>query len=435
MAQTFSVPQLGEGVDAVDVVTVLVEVGETVEVGQPVMEVETDKASVEVPSTVAGVIEKIHIDVGDSLTAGDPVLTIEEGEAAQNETAEPEDSKSAPATAPKEVPEEGAPPEEEAAASPSQTAAVRSLARPKSAQPGANVPASPTVRRFAREVGIDITQVTGTGPEGRLTLDDVKDHARHLLEGPRPTADTLPAPPLPDFSKWGETEEEAMSKVRRLTAERMDRAWRTIPQVTHNDSADVTELDRLRKRFKGTVEEAGGKLTVTAILVKIAASALRRFPEFNSSIDTQRQLVIRKKFVNVGVAVDTPRGLLVPVIKDADTKNVKSIAIELNDLATRARERKLMPEEMQGATFSISNLGGIGGTGFSPIVNWPEVAILGVSRGQVQASWNGEGFEPRTMLPLSLTYDHRLIDGAQAARFLRWVAEALEEPMVLVLEG
>jgi pyruvate dehydrogenase E2 component (dihydrolipoamide acetyltransferase) len=226
-----------------------------------------------------------------------------------------------------------------------------------------------------------------------------------------------------------------MSKIRRVTAQNMARAWVTVPQVTHNDVADITALEELRKRYKPRVEAAGGKLTVTAIMVKVAASAVKLFPNVNASIDPGNEEIIFKDYVHIGVAVDTERGLLVPVIRDADHKNITEIAVELDDLARRARDRKLKPDEMQGASFSISNLGGIGGTGFSPIVNWPEVAILGVSRGRIEPQWIDGDFEPRLMLPLSLSYDHRLVDGAEAARFVRWIADALEQPLLLALEG
>ena len=293
------------------------------------------------------------------------------------------------------------------------------------------------MRRFAREVGVDIATVSGTGPGGRISIDDVKAEVARRMARPATAAGGAPAAELPDFSRWGSVRREPMSKIRRLTAEQMSRAWLTAPQVTHDDLADVTDLEALRQRFKGRVEAAGGKLTVTAILVKVAASALKVFPNLNASIDADAGEVVFKDYVNIGVAVDTEHGLLVPVIRNADRKNITGIAVELDDLAARARARKLKPDEMQGGTFSISNLGGIGGTGFSPIVNWPEVAILGVSRGRLRPEWNDElsSFEPRLMLPLSLSYDHRLVDGAEAARFVRWVVEALEEPLLLALEG
>jgi pyruvate dehydrogenase E2 component (dihydrolipoamide acetyltransferase) len=286
-------------------------------------------------------------------------------------------------------------------------------------------------------VGIDIAEVTGTGPGGRISIDDVKTAvAERLNRGVGPAAG-LPAAELPDFSRWGEVRREPMSKVRKLTAEAMSRAWLTAPQVTNHDLADITELEELRRAYKGRVEAAGGKLTMTAVLIKVAASALKLFPDLNASIDPAGSEIIYKDYVNIGVAVDTDNGLLVPVIKNADTKNITEISIELDDLAARARNRKIKPDEMQGGTFSISNLGGIGGTGFSPIVNWPEVAILGVSRSRVQPEWDSEleDFEPRRMLPLSLSYDHRMVDGAEAARFLAWFTEALESPLLLALEG
>jgi pyruvate dehydrogenase E2 component (dihydrolipoamide acetyltransferase) len=297
------------------------------------------------------------------------------------------------------------------------------------------IPAAPTVRRFAREVGIDIATVPGTGSGGRISIDDVKAEANRRLSRSGGGGIAAPAVDLPDFSRWGTIRREPMSKVRSLTSEAMTRAWLTAPQVTNHELADITELEDLRRTYKQRVEAAGGKLSLTAILIKVVATALKRFPNLNASIDPAGGEIIFKEFIHIGVAVDTERGLLVPVIRDADRKNITEIAIELEDLAARARNRKLKPDEMQGGTFSISNLGGIGGTGFSPIVNWPEVAILGVSRNRIQPEWIDDDFEPRRMLPLSLSYDHRLIDGAEAARFLSWLTEALEQPLLLALEG
>jgi len=293
------------------------------------------------------------------------------------------------------------------------------------------------VRRFAREVGIDITQVEGSGPGGRISIDDVKLAVKGKLSRGSGGTFGVSSADLPDFSRWGTVRREPMSKVRSLTSEAMTRAWLTAPQVTNHEIADITELEELRRVYKSRVESAGGKLTMTAILIKVAATALKRFPDLNASIDPAGGEIIYKDYIHIGVAVDTDRGLLVPVIRDADRKNITEIAIELDDLADRARNRKLRPEEMQGGTFSISNLGGIGGTGFSPIVNWPEVAILGVSRSRIQPEWDDdlEDFEPRRMLPLSLSYDHRLVDGAEAARFLSWITQALEQPLLMALEG
>jgi pyruvate dehydrogenase E2 component (dihydrolipoamide acetyltransferase) len=240
---------------------------------------------------------------------------------------------------------------------------------------------------------------------------------------------------LPDFAKWGEVERQAMSNVRRKTAEHLSNAWNSIPHVTQGDKADITELEKLRKKFGPEVEKRGGKLTVTAILVKVLAAAVKVFPQFNASVDVQSSEIIYKKYVNIGIAVDTDRGLLVPVVRNADQKNIAQIAAEVQQAAVKARDKKLTLEDMSGGGISISNLGGIGGTHFTPIVNWPEVAILGVSRGQMEPVWTGDAFEPRLMLPLSLSYDHRVIDGADAMRFLRWVADALEQPFLLSLHG
>jgi pyruvate dehydrogenase E2 component (dihydrolipoamide acetyltransferase) len=291
------------------------------------------------------------------------------------------------------------------------------------------------VRRFAREVGIDIATITGSGPGGRISIDDVKAETTRRLSRGTGTGVGIPAAELPDFSRWGEIRREPMSKVRKLTSEAMTRAWLTAPQVTNHELADITEIEDLRQAYKQRVESAGGKLSLTAILIKVAASALKLFPNLNASVDPAGGEIIFKDYVHIGVAVDTDRGLLVPVIRNADQKNITEIAIELDDLATRARNRKLRPDEMQGGTFTITNLGRIGGTGFSPIVNWPEVAILGVSRSRIQPEWIDDDFEPRRMLPLSLSYDHRLVDGAEAARFLSWLTEAIEQPLLLALEG
>jgi len=302
------------------------------------------------------------------------------------------------------------------------------------------VAASPSVRRLAREIGVDVNEVPPTGPDGRVTVEDVKGYARQMhvdMGGTAPLRPLggVPALPLPDFARWGEIERQPLSTVRRRTAENMAYAWVTAPQVTQFDQADITDLDKLRKQYGPRVEAAGGKLTVTAILVKVVAAALRKFPQFNATLDMANHEVILKHYCHIGVAVETERGLLVPVLRDADTKNLTEIARDLQGLADRARTRKTTLDEMQGGSFTISNLGGIGGTGFTPIVNVPEVAILGVSRARVEPVYADGRFEPRLMLPLALSYDHRLIDGADAARFLRWVAEALEQPFLLFLEG
>ncbi len=305
---------------------------------------------------------------------------------------------------------------------------------PEPSRSGRVVAASPSVRRLAREIGVDIGQVSGTGPSGRISIADVKAHAKKMNEGPRVPGASV-AVTLPDFTKWGQIERKPMSGIRLKTAQHMSTAWSNVPQVTQFDQADTTELEAHRKRFGEKTKAAGSKLTVTAILLKVAASALKAFPQFNASVDMAASEIVYKKYIHVGVAVDTDRGLLVPVIRDVDEKNILQISIELAQLAEKARNKKLSLEEMQGGTFTITNLGGIGGTNFSPIVNFPEVAILGVSRGGAEAVYHNGKFEPRTMLPLSLSYDHRVIDGADAARFLRWICEALQDPFLLGLEG
>jgi pyruvate dehydrogenase E2 component (dihydrolipoyllysine-residue acetyltransferase) len=294
------------------------------------------------------------------------------------------------------------------------------------------------VRRMARELGVDIGQVAGSGPGGRISIDDVKAHTKKLVTTvPAGGAVAGVAEALPDFTRWGAIDRQPMRAVRRKTAEHLSAAWATIPHVTQHDVADITSLEELRKRYAKQVEAAGGNLTVTAIAVKICAAALKVFPQFNSSIDLAASEIIYKKFVNIGIAVDTDRGLLVPVIRDADTKNITQISVELSQLSEKARNRKISLDEMQGGCFSISNLGGIGGTLFTPIVNAPEVAILGISRARMEPVYNKDTgqFVPRLMLPLSLSYDHRVIDGADGIRFLRWVVEAIEQPFLLALHG
>jgi pyruvate dehydrogenase E2 component (dihydrolipoamide acetyltransferase) len=292
------------------------------------------------------------------------------------------------------------------------------------------------VRRTARELGVEIGEVQGTGPNGRISVEDVKAHVKRLVTSGG-SGGGLAAVALPDFTRWGSVERQPMRAVRRKTAEHLSAAWATIPHVTQFDLADITNLEDLRKKYAKQVEAAGGALTVTSIAVKVVAAALRAFPHFNASIDMAAEEIIVKTYVNIGVAVDTDRGLLVPVIRNADQKNIVQLSVELAQLSEKARTRKISLEEMQGGCFSISNLGGIGGTCFTPIVNTPEVAILGISRARMEPVYNKESgqFVPRFMLPLALSYDHRVIDGADGVRFLRWVAEALEQPFLLALQG
>ncbi len=451
----FILPNLGDGVAQGDVLKVLVKVGDMVAVDQAVVELETDKATIEVPSDVAGKVKEVRAKAGDKLKPGQVVLILENGAGGAAAAPEPAKAEAPKAEAPKaeaSAPEAPKAPEAPALAAERpkvvDIAAGRpALAAAPAAAPSASsvvtaAPAAPSVRRLAREIGVDVSQVSGTGPGGRITQDDVKEFAKRVMNsfgsGGQAAAASRPAgtgPALPDFSKWGEVERKAMSGIRRKTAEHLSHAWNTIPHVTQFDKADITGLEAMRKKYRGEAEKAGGNLTVTAVAAKVIATALKAFPQFNASVDAAGEAIVYKKYINVGIAVDTENGLLVPVIRNADQKNLIQLSIEINQLAEKAKARKLTLDEMSGGSMSISNLGGIGGTSFTPIVNWPEVAILGISRGGFEPVWNGTAFEPRQMLPLSLSYDHRLIDGADAIRFLRWVAEALENPFTLALRG
>jgi pyruvate dehydrogenase E2 component (dihydrolipoamide acetyltransferase) len=450
-ASEFKLPELGENIESGDLVRLMISPGATVSEGQPVMELETDKAVVEVPSTVSGVVREVKVKEGQKVKVGDVIFTLEGGVAAT------------PQPAPKHRPvehvdgQEGArlafqlamraegkteeqalPPDQPQAAPPEFSMPVQ-LGKVAGTEHRDPAPAAPHVRRLAREIGVDIHSVQGSGPGGRISEDDVKLCAKNALIAAAAAAQTprgtFTEPELPDFSKWGKIERVSMRGVRRKTAEHLRQAWNTIPHVTQQDRADITELEQLRAKFAPRAEEAGGKMTVTAIALKVCASALKVFPQFNASIDTGREEIIYKQYINIGVAVDTDRGLLVPVIREVDKKNIVELAAEMTQLSKKARDKKLTPEEMQGGTFTITNLGGIGGTGFSPIVNHPEVAILGLSRSRMEPEWVNKKFEPRLILPLSLSYDHRLIDGADAARFLRWIAEAFEQPFLLSVQG
>lgn len=445
----FILPNLGDGVAQGDVLKVLVKVGDTLKVDQPVLELETDKATIEVPSNIAGVVKDIRTKTGDKVKPGQVVLVVDQGVAGAPPQVEP--PAAAPAPAPAVVPD---PPPAPAVAAPAPAPApvaaapAAVVAAPVAASPAAPLqsaaypsgPAAPSVRRLAREIGVDITRVQGTGPGGRISLDDVKAFAKAALSGSGGAVVAAAGVPLqqralPDFSKFGEIERKPMSGVRRKTAEHLTSAWNTIPHVTQFDKADITDLEKVRQKYRSEVEKLGGNLTVTAVTAKVLATALRKFPQFNASVDPVTESIVYKKFVNIGIAVDTDFGLLVPVIRNADQKNLGQLSVEISQMADKAKARKLTLDEMSGGSMSITNLGGIGGTGFTPIVNWPEVAILGISRGVFEPKWNGSTFEPRQMLPLSLSYDHRLIDGADAMRFLRWVADALEEPFALALRG
>jgi pyruvate dehydrogenase E2 component (dihydrolipoamide acetyltransferase) len=470
----FTLPELGENITAGDVVRVLVAPGDTIKKDQPLLELETDKATIEVPSTVSGTVKDVKVKQGQKVKVGEVVLTVDDagGAAATAAPAKPAATAATPASPasddkpkqqPTGAPEDGGLSQQmpEAVPAASAAASAPAEAKPKRgevvdirggargtpapqpaapAEPGSEGPppaAAPSVRRLARELGVDIRSVTGSGPAGRISYEDVQAYVKNALAsggGAGAGAGVaMPSAALPDFTKWGEVERKPMSNIRRKTAEHLSHAWHVIPHVTQHDKADITSLEALRKQYGAQAEKAGGKLTMTAIALKIVAGALKKFPQFNSSIDVAKNEVIFKKAIHVGVAADTERGLLVPVIRDVDRKGVIQLAVELNAASEKARAGKLSLDDMQGAGFTITNLGGIGGTSFTPIVNWPEVAILGISRGAQEPVFVNGAFQPRLMLPLSLSYDHRVIDGADAARFLRWVAEAFEQPFVMAL--
>lgn len=450
-ATEFKLPELGENIDQGDLVRLMISPGAKVSEGQPVMELETDKAVVEVPSSVSGVVKEVRVKEGEKIKVGQVIFTLEGGAAPASERRVPEPMEHVSGQqaarlsfeiamrAEGKTEQQALPPDQPLQAPPTFTMPVQ-LGKVAGTEHREPVPAAPHVRRLARELGLDIYNVTGTGPGGRISEDDVKAFAKAALAAAvtaaqTPQAARLAEPKLPDFTKWGKVERVSMRGVRRKTAEHLREAWITIPHVTQQDRADITELEQLRAKFAPRAEEAGGKMTVTAIALKVCASALKVFPQFNASIDMEKEEIVYKQYINIGVAADTDRGLLVPVIRDVDKKNIVELAAELSQLSKKARDKKLTPDEMEGGTFTITNLGGIGGTAFTPIVNHPEVAILGLSRSRMEPEWINGKFEPRLILPLSLSYDHRLIDGADAARFLRWIAEAFEQPFLLSVQG
>jgi len=447
----FKLPELGENISQGDLVRLMISPGTKVSEGQPVMELETDKAVIEVPSSISGVVKEVRVKQGEKIKVGQVIFTVEGAAAPQ-----PERPKHVPVEhvsgqqgarlafqaaihAEGKTEEQALPPDQPQPILPRFTMPAQ-LEKVAGAERGEPIPAAPHVRRLAREIGIDIHNVKGTGPGGRISEGDVKAHSKALLASvvaaaQAPRGPQFTQPELPDFAKWGKVERVSIRGVRRKTAEHLWQAWTTVPHVTQNDKADITELEQLRARFAPKAQEAGGKMTVTAIALKVCSSALKIFPQFNASIDLAKDEIVYKQYINIGVAVDTDRGLLVPVIRDVDKKNIVELAAELTQLSQKAKEKKLTLAEMEGGTFTITNLGGIGGTGFSPIVNYPEVAILGLSRSSTEPVWINTKFEPRLVLPLSLSYDHRLIDGADAARFLRWIAEAFEQPFLLSVQG
>jgi pyruvate dehydrogenase E2 component (dihydrolipoamide acetyltransferase) len=462
MAIEFKLPEVSEGVESADIAEILVSEGDVIEAGQVVMEVETEKAVVELPCPHAGKITKVHVSEGDSVDVGGLLLSIEAGAEAEKKESPKKDQdgdakktekkteqkaevKKAPEPAmveetpvkgtvepdtSKGVEEHG---EKDPAVATEATAAL--VWREELAGPPA--PAAPSTRRLARELNVDLNRVEGSGAGGRITQDDVKSHVRSRSLAPRTNDVSAPmaeVPSLPNFEKFGPIQKQPLNKIARTSANHLSMSWRTIPHVTQHDLADITQIEAARKAFMNGVGKNGPKITMTAIIIKACIGPLKLFPQFNASLDAGSNELVLKKYYHIGVAVDTENGLIVPVIRDCDQKSILEIADELTVIAQCARDRKLSMEDMQGGTFTITNLGGIGGTAFTPIINHPEVAILGMSRSIKQLELqNGQPVE-RLKLPLSLSYDHRVINGADAARFIVRLSHALSDFMALLVE-
>ena len=446
MAIEFRIPDLGENIESADVGQILVKEGDVITAGTNVLELETEKAVFEVECPHAGKIVKIHVKPGDSVSVGILAMTIE-GVAAGAAPSAP------PAAPPAKTEAAPAPPARPATANgekaaapkpapaPAATATAVRAAAPPITSDRANdeklpPPAAPATRRLARELGVDLYEVAGSGPGGRIDQDDVRSFVKQRMAGGAPSVggSAISVPTLPDFSEYGPSERVKMNKLGLTAVSNLTLAWQTIPHVTQHDMADITEVEEARRRMVGNPKYKGPKITMTVIAVKACVAALKAFPHFNASFDARSGEVVHKHYYNIGIAVDTDNGLLVPVIKNADQKSIKQIADEITELSEKARIRKLEMGNMKGGSFTISNLGGIGGTGFTPIVNWPEVAILGMSRSIEQPRLIDGKLENRLFLPLSLSYDHRVINGADAARFVRHLVELLSDAFSLLVE-
>lgn len=429
------VPEIGD-FEEIEVIEVLVNVGDTVELDQSLITLESDKASMEIPSTVAGTVTSVAVAVGDKLSQGSLVAEITgtatstDAQATQNEpqTQISTAAQSAPAKAPAPIAPANKP---QSKSSPTQKIADESYRRAH---------ASPSVRKFARELGVDLSLITGSGRKNRILKDDVQQFVKSTMSaagssygGAGAAGAGIPSIPEVDFSKFGEVERVEMTRINVLTAENLHRAWLNLPMVTHHDDADITELEAFRQSIKKEAADQGIRVTGLVFHIKALTAALKKFPRFNSSLSADGQSLFYKKYFNIGIAVDTPNGLVVPVLKDTDKKSIYQLSEEMTDLSTRAREKKLKPTEMQGASMTISSLGGIGGNGFTPIVNPPEVAILGITRAKMQPVWDGNEFKPRLMCPLDLTYDHRVIDGADGARFMTHYCKVISDIRKIML--
>lgn len=451
MPKEFKLPDLGEGIHEGEILAVRVKTGDTVKEGDIILEVETDKAAVEVPSPYTGVVEEIRVKPGDTVNVGDVIMTFRVGEEAAKPGEPPAEKPGK--KPPKEKPKEKRPEEEEE--KPSEKAPERPEEKPAGEKPREGpVPASPATRRLARELGVDLRQVKASGPEGLVTAEDVRAHAegkakpaegREEEPEKRPAEKpgeakppVVPAPKLPDFAKWGPVERVPLRSIRKATAKQMSLAWSQIPHVSNHDVADMSKLEAFRRKHREEIEAKGGKLTHTVFALKAVAAALKAFPRFNSSLDPEAGEIIEKRYYHIGVAVATDDGLIVPVIRDVDRKSIVELSVELKELAERTRKRKVNIEELRGGTFSITNVGPVGGGQFVPIINYPEVAILGMGAATMKPAVTGDekqGYriEPRLMMPLVLCIDHRVLDGADAVPFLRMIVEALEDPDALFM--
>ncbi|MBT4599724.1 MAG: dihydrolipoyllysine-residue acetyltransferase [Methylococcales bacterium] len=423
------VPDLG-GASDVEVIEVLINAGDVIELEQTLVVMEGDKATMDLPASAAGTVVDVKVAVGDSVSEGSLIVTLMTGEASAPSKSALEES-SAPASEAVAKPMK--------APQPTPVAAKTEISTAVSG--GSMVHATPSVRRFARELGVDLSLILqGSGRKGRILKDDVSRHVKKVMTAVPVTSvktvpgnGAIPAIPAVDFSQFGEIEEQKLSKIKRLTGVNLSRVWLNLPMVTHHDEADITEMEIFRKSLKGSAEKEGLKVTGLGFMLKAVAAALKQYPQFNSSLSPDGERLILKKYYNIGIAVDTPKGLVVPVLKDVDKKSLFELSAEMFELGVKAREGKLRPAEMQGGCMTISNLGGIGGTAFTPIVNAPEVAILGATRSQMKPVWNGSEFEPRLMMPLDMSYDHRVIDGADAARFMRTIVALLTDVRLLLV--
>ncbi len=423
----FKLPDLGEGIDAATVVSVAVKAGDAVSEGQTLVSVETDKAAVDVPAAAAGTVKEVRVKAGDKLKVGGVVLILMGGAASSDKpTVQP----SSPAE------------RTVAESTPAGPAAVAPATSANGSGPKTLTPAGPATRRLARELGVALAEVKASGRHSRVTLDDVKGHVKNRLSQPAAggtvvgsVVNAFMLPPLPDFAKYGPVERKAVSGIRKKIAENLTVAWRTMPMVTQHDLADITDLEAGRKRIVDGLPKGAPKVTMTVLAVKAVVAALKEFPNFNSSYDMNAGELVTKKYFHVGIAVDTERGLVVPVIRDADKKTIRDLATEVVGLADKARTGKLAVDEMRGGSFTITNLGGIGGTAFTPIINYPEVAILGLSKSSLQPVVRDGQIVARLMMPMSLSYDHRVIDGADGARFTTRLAQFFSDPIRLFMEG